>query len=489
MKLTTRATSITLALASLALGSTSASYLPYQASSPSHLQRLAERQQQSTPQEQEAIVQQAWTDPVGAARAAEAMPFIQNTSATGGLYSTTIIQGDGNQQLPWNAEVYFQPAPDVEGDPDDGWRALPEMPSFSLNRSLTITENAVMPFYQSEAYDASKIKRAILVMPGKPRDSWKYTMLLRNALSVAVTNTTSGVTNDSVLIIGPAWMNTDDRNAGAVLPGELYWYGTQWQRGANARGPGDVNISTYQVLDAFLDILFDKAQFPALNRVMIAGHSMGAQMAQRYALVKPAKSYDKNVGYWVGNPGSYGYPTSTRPVANESCDGDVWGYGFGNGSMVPSYVRSEVRNDRDAVTQRYFDRNVHYFLGLNDNGQGDRSCEASQQGANHLDRGCKFVQYLAETNGAEFPSAHTANFVALTSHQDYPMLSSNTSLWRLFADGLDTREDDVAVNSTRSPGQRGGGNSASSGSSDLGYASWGVASLTAVFAMATSLLL
>lgn len=287
----------------------------------------------------------------------------------------------------------------------------------------------------------------------QPRDSWKYTNLIRNALSVVVANASSGITADQVLIIGPAWMNDNDKTAGAVQGNELYFHGTQWQSGGNSRGPNLTHVvSTYEVMDTFTDMLFDKAQFPNLNQVVIAGHSMGGQATQRYALLKKTKSYDNNMRYWLGNPGSWAWLVSDRPVANASCAGfDDWHYGIGNATSVTKYARKDVEASKQAVIDRFRSRNVHYALGLLDNGAGDTHCQAEMQGANHLDRGSKFIQMLGAMPGG-FPSAHTADFIANTSHQDYAMISANVSLQRIFIDGFNDRLPDVT--NTTNPGDK-----------------------------------
>lgn len=70
--------------------------------------------------------------------------------------------------------------------------------------------------------------------------------------------------------------------------------------------------------------------------------------------------------------------------------------------------------------------------GLLDNGQGDTACAASYQGANHLERGCHFVESVASISGGSLPKTQTANFMPNVSHQDYSMLSYNIPLYRLF---------------------------------------------------------
>ncbi|EPQ28440.1 uncharacterized protein PFL1_04266 [Pseudozyma flocculosa PF-1] len=474
-----------LAATALAAASPSSAHPSAPLGRPVHLERRQDQQQQPASQaQQEALYQQAMTDPVGAAKVARALPFIAGQFATGDLYKYNVA-GDG--QLPWNSGVYYQPEATVNGSVDGGWQALPEIPDFQLNRTWTVKDGAIMPFYQTANYDPKQIKRAVLVMPGKPRDCWKYTSMMQNALSVEAANSTSGVTNSSVLILGPCWMNSDDQKAGAVQPNELYWYGSQWQRGELSRGPGSASISTYRVLDGFLDMLFDKDQFPALNRVVLAGHSMGAQMVQRYAMLKKSRPYDANVAYWVGNPGSYAWPSSERTYANSSCaDVDTWPYGVGGDTkQLPAYARSDVEANKDAVVATYRSRHVHYSLGLLDNGQGDTSCQAATQGANHLERGCDIVTTLGDMAGG-FPSNHTLNLMPNVSHQDYEMMSYNISLYRLFADGLDTQEGYTAA--AKGAGSRSTGAGGKGGSSSAAAAArMDVASLQAGLALGAGL--
>ncbi|CDW97973.1 hypothetical protein, partial [Sporisorium scitamineum] len=70
-------------------------------------------------------------------------------------------------------------------------------------------------------------------------------------------------------------------------------------------------ITSYAAVDQVVDLLFDKKTYPNLNSVVIAGHSMGGQAAQRYSLMKKTKAYDDNVRFWIGNPGSWAWLTDT----------------------------------------------------------------------------------------------------------------------------------------------------------------------------------
>ena len=438
---------------------------PAAAAAPSPTPTLAP----ATQAQQDAIVALASSDPVAAAGQAQSLPYMEGSYAQGNLWAYDLVSGDGNAQLPWNRQVPFSPLAAVDGSDTGGWQFLPQLDSFTLNRTLPIGSHSThikvvgrplyVPFYITSDYDPAKVKRAVMIMPGKPRDCWKYTMLVRNALNVVVSQGQPGASNDSVIIVGVCWLDENDKNAGSVMDREVYFKESSWQRGGpSLLQPDDYetthvrDLTSYDVLDSMLDWLFDKRAFPAMNRVVVAGHSMGAQCVQRYSMLKKTRAYDSNVFFWIGNPGSVVFPTDDRTYPNASCTKwNDWPYGLGNVSSVPNYARLDVNASREDVVNRYLNRNVHLALGLLDNGQGDTHCQAMMQGWNHLNRGCQLV--FAETNasGGTYPSlTHSVDFVANTSHQDYQMLSTNVSLWRLFNDRLDSRDPELT--DTTNPG-------------------------------------
>lgn len=407
---------------------------------------------------QQSIVQLGPTNPVEAAKMAQEIDGVRNNAAGGNLAAgNTLIPGDSwsaqnpqDNQYNENKNVpYYPNAAATPGNAEaDGWTALPQLGGFDLRRDV-IRDNASMPFYITSNYNPSAIKKAVIIFPGKNRDSWKYTNLVRNAFEVALTNHPElGLTNGTVLTIGPAVLNHFDSQFGAATAGDITWHGTQWQGGKGSKTPElKHKISLYEVLDFFNDWLFNTTNFPNLNSVTIAGHSMGGQAVQRYAMLKKQKSYDNNIHYWVGNPGSYAWLEEKRPVVNATCtEHDTWKYGIGgNVTKVPKYARKDVEANKTAIISRYLGRKIHYGLALLDNGPGDTHCQAKMQGGNHLDRGSNFVQMLGDMPGG-FPAiSQTVDFVANVSHQDYAMISTNQTLIRLFKEGYDQRLPDIVA--------------------------------------------
>lgn len=254
---------------------------------------------------------------------------------------------------------------------------------------------------------------------------------MMNARSVVAENQpTWGITNDSILILAPVFMDAQDMAAGAGHSGEISFGGELWQQGAPSKTPTLTDsITSYEIMDYFADMLFNKVEYPNLNQVVVVGHSLGGQASMRYALLKKKKYYDDNMRFWVGNPGSWTWLSNERPypnanmscLANTTTSFESWPYGLsGNTTEISKYGRKTVEANASYVVDRFLRRKVGYGLALLDNGPGDTRCQAQWQGANHLDRGSQFI--LAFQNQSlsnnQFPVNHTVDFIANVSHQD-----------------------------------------------------------------------
>jgi len=381
------------------------------------------------------------------------------------------------------------------GSKESGWETLPEVTSFNLKRDLVIdaASGARQPYYELAGRDPAKVKRVLIVQPGLPRDSWKYANLFRNALICAAANETIGVKLEDVIIAGPAWVNQEDLEAGAALETDVIFNKGQWAFGAISKGPGDLTTSSYSVLDALVEHYFDKAAYPNVNQIYVAGHSLGGLLVQHYAMIRKPTRDEPNINFWMGNPGSYAWPVDDRPAKPAkglSCKSthNTWPYGMANATEddVPTYRRSDMLEDADKVKDEYFARHVVYALGLEDHGNGDDHCEAHYQGASHLERGQNMEKALESLPGGK-PKTHIFNYVPGVSHMDYPMLSSPDALWDLFGEDLDVRRETKgsksgnrnqnANTSTNNSGS--GSNKASGGSTPASVGSVGASSPSA----------
>ncbi|KAN0060361.1 hypothetical protein ACQY0O_007690 [Thecaphora frezii] len=383
---------------------------------------------------------------------------------------TVIINNNGghdsNSQRPGCNSIFIGTAA-VGGSFTTGWTEMPQVLGFDTKRDLVVEGNVVQPYIVETGKDATKIKRVIIMQPGLPRDYWKYAALARNSLLCASLNATANVDLDTILVAAPAWLTQADRSAGAGQENDLYFAGGGWATGGLSSGPQNTKVSSFTVLDKMTEKFFNKAEYPAVTSIYVAGHSLGGAMTQRYAVLRKESDVDANMHFFAGNPGAYTWPVTGRPVENPSdtsCASkrDDWSYGLSN---LPPYASGD---NRDAIAARYYKRNVVYGLGLSDHEAGDSHCEAAYQGDSHLSRGQNLEKALQELPGG-VPASHHFNYVEGVAHEDYLILSDPVSQYYLFSEGIDATAPSSSSASSSSTGHT----SKTSGGSSAGAASSG----------------
>lgn len=287
----------------------------------------------------------------------------------------------------------------------------------------TAAGEATIPLYSSADLSKSHpdIKRALIVLHGRLRDADRYFELAQRATGA------SGASADTV-VIAPQMLSNADAARHDVAASVPRWKADGWMGGEPAKAP--VAMSSFEVIDGIVAQLADRAKFPKLERIVIAGHSGGAQFVQRYAVVGRADqvltaaglqpfidgSNDTAVGaapvmrvrYVIANPSSYVYFDATRPVPASHCrEADHWRYGMND--FVP-YVTQQAATAKGApgnaavgglavaLERRYLGRRVIYLSGGNDvdpnHSALDKSCMAEAQGANRLDRSRNYFAHV-----------------------------------------------------------------------------------------------
>ena len=351
---------------------------------------------------------------------------------------TVVIDNDGghddNSQRDGCPTIFIGSAA-VGGSFSTGWTEMPQVLGFDTMRDLTVGNNVVQPYIIERGKNAANIKRVVITQPGLPRDYWKYANLVRNSLLCASVNSSMGINRDEILIAAPTWFSTNDASAGAAQPTDLVFQGGNWATGVSSAGPNGEAISSFEALDDLVNKFFDKSTYPNVQQVVIAGHSLGGSFTQHYAMLRKSNAaQDGQMSYFVGNPGSYVWPTSNRPVSNPggNCAGtaDQWQYGLQD---LPPYGQGQ--GSVDSIASRYYGRNVMYALGLSDNEGGDSHCEAQYQGTSHLTRGQNFQRELQSANNGNVPSSQQFNYVPNVAHEDYLIFSDPNSQHFLFAQG------------------------------------------------------
>lgn len=292
----------------------------------------------------------------------------------------------------------------------------------------------VLPLYVSRDWNRAlpRITRAVIVIHGYLRNADTYYATAREALAAA------GSAGAGTILIAPQFLADIDVRAHDLPPNVLHWSFTGWEGGGNALGPAP--ISSFAAMDAILARLADPHRFPDLRSVVIAGHSGGAQVVQRYAILSRGPALlpaGVRLRFVVANPSSYAWFSKERPDGEggftsfnlAACPGfNVWKYGMAG---LPPYAAGA---SPDALKHAYLARDVIYLLGTADTNPHhpalDRSCMAEAQGPTRLARGLAYTAYLRARGGSAFHQ-HVV-LVPGIGHNARRMLTSACGLAALF---------------------------------------------------------
>jgi pimeloyl-ACP methyl ester carboxylesterase len=218
------------------------------------------------------------------------------------------------------------------------------------------------------------------------------------------------------------------------LPADtLRWSLEGWEGGDPAVAP--TSASSFDALDAILARLADRKIFPGLKQVVVAGHSGGAQVVQRYAIAGKGEAALTSLGigvrYVVANPSSYAYFDNVRPEPSiaAACPGyNNWKYGM---DERPAYLASPSIS---VLEKGYVARRVIYLLGTNDTNPNhpalDKTCMAEAEGPYRYARGHAYAAVM-KTRDAGTPN-HSLWDVKGVGHEGDKMLTSPCGLKALF---------------------------------------------------------
>jgi len=276
------------------------------------------------------------------------------------------------------------------------------------------------------------VTRAVIIIHGNRRNAGSYDNILQNVIH------DSGEKFWNTLLIAPEFLEENDAAVNQVPEDELRWKHGAWMDGENAR---NVQISSYNALDAVLERLSNHILLPNLESVVLVGYAGGAMMVQRYAVVGRGGDATVHSGirlrYVVANPSSYLYFSGERPVAGStgdydfaaparecSGDNDHWRFGVKD---PPPYAADE---DFATAEQRYIHRDVVYLLGADaldpNDASFDLSCAAEDQGPTRFVRGKAYFRYLESRHAELATETATQQLLVVqgVANDAYKLLSS-----------------------------------------------------------------
>jgi pimeloyl-ACP methyl ester carboxylesterase len=290
-------------------------------------------------------------------------------------------------------------------------------------------QSALLPIYVSADWSnpLPDITRAVVVVHGVARNADVYFRFAKRAQAAA------GEAGKTAIMIAPQFLAEVDVDAHNLAPDTLRWTVLGWEAGYPAVGPA--SVSSFDAMDAILAKLADRRVFPNLGQVVVAGHSGGAQLVQRYAIAAKGEAALTQAGigvrYVVVDPSAYAWFGHDRPEPSiaATCPGfDNWRYGM---EKRPLYLADPTSA---ALEQAYVARRVIYLLGTLDNDPNhpvlDKSCMAEAQGPDRYARGHAYAAAMqARDNGA--PN-HSVWDVPGVAHNGRKMLTSPCGLKALF---------------------------------------------------------
>ena len=293
---------------------------------------------------------------------------------------------------------------------------------------IEIAPGRFVPSFQSFALAQgdSLVTEAVVVVHGTERNADEYftTMAEAAALSGRL---------QSTVIIAPRFQTVDD----APATDEPYWTSNGWRVGDLSSSTGPLpRLSAYSAIDTILARLGNRTRFPRLSRIVVTGHSAGAQLVHRFAATSgtaPAVS-GIAVRYVAANPSTWLYvgPERARdgtfaiPAVAANCpDYDDWHYGLQNRNTFANAVPTSL------VKQNLLSRQMTVMLGTADTLTADLdvSCGANLQGARRYSRGLALMGYMNALNPGH---AHRLVEVPGVGHSSRGMYTSPDGRRALF---------------------------------------------------------
>lgn len=204
-----------------------------------------------------------------------------------------------------------------------------------------------------------------------------------------------------------------------------------------------VATSSFDCIDQIIQYFADKSRYPNIQQIVVGGHSAGAQFVQRYAVV----GYDlsKYLGttgltYWLGNPNSYVWLDSKRPIDTTNCPGyDDWRMGLAN--YTQSYNKALVAKGIAAVQANYKSKSIAYVRGLQDRGDTSSDCSPFTEGQQRDERFFNFIKaFPPSCASAADKACDTVDYIDV-GHDAGFIFASPAGHARLFIDNFNGQKD------------------------------------------------
>ena len=285
------------------------------------------------------------------------------------------------------------------------------------------------------------LRRAIVVLPDESRDA-------NNA--VATMSALAGNLNSIVMIVSPQFLLPSDLSRFAQhLPDKgrdfATWKIGTWTQGDDSlSSAGKRGISSFTVMDLILMFLSDRARFPNLESVVLAGSGAGANFVQRYAAfglgTEALFKQNINLRFLVAGASSYFYPTGTRPLGGNK------GFGQPDKAACPAYNDYPYGSDKlnpyarraggNAAKTDYVLRFITYINAKAPDVLPESNCAAMVQGATGFIRSENFRNYIMTRYSDVADKTQIFAAPKESSNDAVTLFGSACGMATLFGDGL-----------------------------------------------------
>ncbi|KAN0063176.1 hypothetical protein ACQY0O_004340 [Thecaphora frezii] len=302
---------------------------------------------------------------------------------------------------------------DIRGTSDDAsLSSVGKQPDGAYARSLSVGDGGkIFTWYSKTPSRESDAESAFIILHGVGRNANAYWKVLNKAYLASRHADYASAALDSIRV-APLFFSARE-DARAYDSDMLAWGDSnQWTAGEASTHPRGSSVSSFSVLDMFLDRFSDASAYPKMKTITFVAHGGGGQFLQRYAVLgkdNPARGRI-SVRYVVGDPSSMLYFTPDRPVGVNTAKCPAWNdYRYSVNRYTPNYGSFSSSNAA-SLFQRYAARDVRYVVGLDDTSSenGDQFCMARGLGGekrrNRSLAYWKYIHLLAGHDASQYQS-------------------------------------------------------------------------------------
>ncbi|EPQ28902.1 uncharacterized protein PFL1_03703 [Pseudozyma flocculosa PF-1] len=308
-------------------------------------------------------------------------------------------------EAPWTTRMLLtrrDAFTDVRGTSGDvSLSSVGKRPGGAYARSLPVggSGGRIFTWYSKTPHNEADAESAFIVIHGVNRNAHTYFSVLNKAYTAARDAGGYASAAANSIRVAPLFFSTA-RDGGAYDSDALAWGDSnRWTAGEASTHPPNSGVSSFAVLDMFLDRFSDRSAYPRMKTITFVAHGGGGQFLQRYAVMgkdKPAPDR-LSVRYVVGDPSSMLYFTPDRPVGVDVASCPTWNdYRYGVNGYSANYASLNTGNAA-SLFRRYAERDVRYVVGLADTSgeEGDQFCMArGLGGTKRRNRSLAYWKYI-----------------------------------------------------------------------------------------------